>query len=168
MRKQLKRVFYTDTDSFFIPFQIQESDELGGLKKEFQGKTWLYSPKDYFYIDDSGKLHLKLKGVQTENAYNKFIELGYIDKNHYVIDMTPFNDKINVYIYEDNKFSGLKRAVEENVVIYFDEKEVKRIPLKMKYIGRQGYPFENMEDYISYKERILNKLENNYEIYEFL
>ena len=38
----------------------------------------------------------------------------------------------------------------------------------MKYIGRQGYPFENMEDYIAYKERILNNLENNYEIYEFL
>ena len=168
LRKQLKEVYYTDTDSFFIPFQIKESDELGGLKKEFQGRTWLYSPKDYFYIDDNGILHLKLKGVQTENAYNKFIELGYIDKNHYVTNMSLFNDKINVYTYEDNKFSGLKRVVEENVVIDFDEKEVKRIPLKMKYIGRQGYPFENMEDYIAYKERILNNLENNYEIYEFL
>jgi len=167
LRQELKEVYYTDTDSFFIPFQIQESDELGGLKKEFQGKIWLYSPKDYFYIDDSGKLHLKLKGVQTENTYNKFIELGYIDKNHYVTDMSLFNDKINIYIYEDNKFSGLKRAVEENVVIDFDEKEIKRIPLKMKYIGNQGYPFEDMEDYISYKERILNSVQS-YEIYEFL
>ena len=168
LRKKMKEVYYTDTDSFFIPFQIPESDELGGLKKEFQGRTWLYSPKDYFYIDDSGKFHLKLKGVQTENAYKKFIELGYIDKDHNVINMSSFNDKINIYVYEDNKFSGLKRAVEENVVIDFDEKEIKRIPLKMKYINRQGYPFEDMEDYIAYKERILNNLENNYEIYEFL
>jgi len=113
-------------------------------------------------------LHLKLKGVQTENAYKKFIELGYIDKDYNVLNMSAFNDKINIYSYEDNKFSGLKRIVEENVVIDFDEKEVKRIPLKMKYIGRQGYPFEDMEDYIAYKERILNNLENNYEIYEFL
>jgi len=168
LRKQLKEVYYTDTDSFFIPFQIQESDELGGLKKEFQGKTWLYSPKDYFYIDDNNKLHLKLKGVQTENAYKKFVELGYIDKNHYVTDMSLFNDKINIYVYEDDKFSGLKRAVDENVVVDFDEKEIKRIPLKMKYIGRQGYPFENMEDYISYKQRILNNSLNQYAIYEFL
>jgi len=167
LRQELKTVYYTDTDSFFIPFQIQESDELGGLKKEFQGKTWLYSPKDYFFIDDSGRLHLKLKGVQTENAYKKFIQLGYIDNDHYVLDMSLFNDKINIYIYEDNKFSGLKRAVEENVVIDFDEKEIKRIPLKMKYIGNQGYPFEDMEDYISYKERILNSVQS-YEIYEFL
>jgi len=167
LRQELKEVYYTDTDSFFIPFQIQESDELGGLKKEFQGKTWLYSPKDYFYIDDYGRLHLKLKGVQTENAYKKFIQLGYIDNNHYVLDMSLFNDKINIYIYEDNKFSGLKRAVEENVIIDFDEKEIKRIPLKMKYIGNQGYPFEDMEDYISYKERILNSIQS-YEIYEFL
>jgi len=168
LRKQLKEVYYTDTDSFFIPFQIKESDELGGLKKEFQGKTWLYSPKDYFYIDDAGILHLKLKGVQTENAYKKFVELGYIDNNHNVLDMSLFDDKINIYIYEDNKFSGLRRAVDENVIIDFDEKEIKRIPLKMKYIGNQGYPFEDMEDYISYKERILNNLQNNYEIYEFL
>ena len=34
LRQELKEVYYTDTDSFFIPFQIQESDELGGLKKE--------------------------------------------------------------------------------------------------------------------------------------
>jgi len=167
LRQELKTVYYTDTDSFFIPFQIKESDELGGLKKEFQGKTWLYSPKDYFYIDDNNKLHLKLKGVQTENAYKKFIELGYIDNNHYITDMSLFNEKINIYIYEDNKFSGLKRAVEENVIIDFDEKEIKRIPLKMKYIENQGYPFEDMEDYISYKERILNSVQS-YEIYEFL
>ena len=100
--------------------------------------------------------------------YKKFIELGYIDKDHNILDISVFNDKINIYSYEDNKFSGLKRVVEENVVIDFDEKEIKRIPLKMKYIGRQGYPFEDMQDYIAYKERILNNLENNYEIYEFL
>ena len=81
--------------------------------------------------------------------------------------MSLFNEKINIYIYEDNKFSGLKRAVEENVIIDFDEKEIKRIPLKMKYIENQGYPFEDMEDYISYKERILNSVQS-YEIYEFL
>jgi len=168
VRKQLKTVFYTDTDSFFIPYEIQESDDLGKLKKEFQGKTWLYSPKDYFFIDDNNKLHLKLKGVQTENAYKKFVELGYIDNNHYVVDMNLFNDKINIYVYEDNRFSGLRRVVDENVIIDFDEKEIKRLPLKMKYINNIGYPFEDMEDYLAYKEMVLNKAENNYEIYEFL
>jgi len=168
LRKQLETVFYTDTDSFFIPYEIPESDDLGKLKKEFQGKTWLYSPKDYFYIDDNYKLHLKLKGVQSENAYKKFIELGYIDKDYNVLNMSLFNDKINIYLYEDNKFSGLRRAVDDNVIIDFDEKEIKRLPLKMKYIGKYGFPFEDMEDYIAYKEMILNKVENSYEIYEFL
>ena len=169
-RQKIKKVYNTDTDSFFTPLKMEESDELGDIKLEFQGRTWLYAPKDYFYITNDNILNLKLKGVQTNNAYQKFIELGYINSKHEVIDNSVFNEKINVYVFDIEKFSNFRRKPEENVVIEFDQKIIKRIPLKMKYNSEgTGFPFKDMKDYISYRERMMENVldENTAEIIQF-
>jgi DNA polymerase elongation subunit (family B) len=58
------KVYYCDTDSIITDVELEDSKELGQVKKEYEGKIFIIAPKTYILETNDGKI-MKFKGIRN-------------------------------------------------------------------------------------------------------
>lgn len=94
VQKQNGKVLYCDTDSLITDIELNTSDKLGDIKKEYDIKEGLLiKPKFYYLKSYDDKEVYKIKGIMNINTYDDFYKLIKNRKTEY-IKFTKFKESI--------------------------------------------------------------------------
>lgn len=151
-----EHVYYTDTDSFFIDYELHDDlsigEELGLLKNDKTGYFTLHGNKDYYYVP--------VNHASNPMMYWQFMSSQYDIENYkWTLKGVPkrsINDKIKIrdidVLYENDftlyRFSSLKeKGNYGKVIVKKINKELSRTNDKMIYDGDYGIQWENVGEY---------------------
>lgn len=146
-------VFYTDTDSKFTLQKEKTSDELGGLKLEYElKKACFLLPKTYImmseddvfkYIDEKGKKHRSYKKLAMKGFQKNLIQKFEFDDFLMALD----GDLRRLKVVTPAKMARMKQAFQRGEVLTMLEESTKQIKStydKRRIIkgGKYGYDTE--------------------------